>query len=92
MAQVLTLESAYGTADPDSGKPQIRGERHFNVRKAQLLTGAAVGGTTLATGAVAMYALGDAGATLFGVNHAFWVLMACTSAGDASMPLICVTC
>ena len=60
------------------------GERHFNVRKAQLLTGATVGGATLTGGALAAVVLGDAGATMFGVDHAFWVLMACASAGRLS--------
>jgi hypothetical protein len=63
------------------GENQVSGERHFNVRKAQLLTGAAVGGTTLATGALAALAWGDAGAPIFGIDNAFWMLMACASAG-----------
>jgi hypothetical protein len=61
------------------------GERHFNVRKAQLLTGAAVGSSTLATGPIAAYAFGDPSATLFGVDHVFWVLMSCTTAGEGCL-------
>ena len=59
----------------------MKGERHFNVRKAQLLTGAAVGSSALATGAVAAYAFGDPSAPLFGMENVFWVLMSCTTAG-----------
>jgi hypothetical protein len=62
------------------------GERHFNVRKAQLLTGAAVGSSALATGAVAAYAFGDPSAPLFGVENVFWVLMSCTTAGEDCRP------
>lgn len=87
MTAALTLPRALVCpADPDSGKPQVRGERHFNVRKAQLLAGSAVGTSTFATGALAAYAWGDAGAALFGVDNAFWMLMACASAGDSSLP------
>lgn len=64
-----------------TGENQVAGERHFNVRKAQLLTGAAVGGITLASCAAAALAWGDVNAPVFGIEHAFWVLMSCAAAG-----------
>jgi hypothetical protein len=78
----LLATGSLALAESDSGKPQVMGERHFNVRKAQLLAGAAVGSSTLATGAIAAYAFGDPSATLFGIDNVFWVLMSCTTAGE----------
>lgn len=65
-----------------AGECQVMGERHFNSRKAQALTGAVVGGSTLAVGALSTLAFEGASlAALLSIENAFWLFMACTSAG-----------
>jgi len=67
------------------GECQVMGERHFNSRKAQALTGAVVGGSTLAVGALSTLAFEGASlAALLSIENAFWLFMACTSAGLAA--------
>ncbi len=62
------------------------GDRHFNPRKAQALTAAVMGASTLAVGALATVAVeGASVASTLSVEHGFWVFMACITSGEPPM-------
>lgn len=69
------------------GDGKVMSERHFDPRKAQVLAGTAVGGATLAVGALASMATGGfppSMLSLMCMDNAFWLLIACPTAGLAA--------
>lgn len=76
-----------------TGDGHVMGDRHFDPRKAQALTGAAVGSATVAIGAVASLATEGWPPSLLALlcmDNAFWLLIACSTAGAESAKCMCV--